>query len=97
MTSRQGYLDGQILIAMPAIGKSTRPGRVVYLCAHSSMGAMGIVLDRPAINLRFPDLLVRCGIIQEGELIALPSETNRIKVIQGGPGRIKARLRTTLR
>src|SRR5262245_49725497 len=85
MTSHPRYLDGQMLIAMPMIGQSAFLGGIVYLCAHSSQGAMGIMINRPAPNVRFPDLLVRLEVIREGELITLPRKASIINVVQGGP------------
>ena len=37
-----GYLDGQLLIAMPVMGDPRFERSVIYLCAHSSEGAMEI-------------------------------------------------------
>ena len=47
-SSNQGYLDGQLLIAMPVMGDPRFERSVIYLCAHSSEGAMGIIVNRPA-------------------------------------------------
>jgi len=57
--SARGYLDGQMLIAMPAMSDERFTRSVIYVCAHSSEGAMGIVVNQPAQNIRFPDLLVQ--------------------------------------
>ena len=43
-----GYLDGQLLIAMPVMGDPRFERSVIYVCAHSSEGAMGIIVNRPA-------------------------------------------------
>ena len=39
--SGRGYLDGQLLIAMPGMQDSRFARTVVYICAHSADGAMG--------------------------------------------------------
>ena len=52
----QGYLDGQLLIAMPVMGDPRFERSVIYLCAHSSEGAMGIMVTRPAGSIDFPGL-----------------------------------------
>ena len=44
----RGYLDGQMLIAMPAMDDERFARCVIYVCAHSSEGAMGIVVNQPA-------------------------------------------------
>ena len=43
-----GYLDGQLLVAMPVMEDERFARSVIYLCAHSSEGAMGIIVNRPA-------------------------------------------------
>ena len=43
-----GYLDQQMLIAMPAMNDDRFARTVIYLCSHSSEGAMGIVVNKPA-------------------------------------------------
>jgi putative transcriptional regulator len=85
MALQQGYLDGQILIAMPAAANSEFADKIIYLCAHSSAGAMGIVVNRPALDVSFRDLLVRLAIIGAGERIALRPRANIINVVRGGP------------
>ena len=39
---KRGYLDGQMLIAMPAMREEPFARSLIYVCAHSSEGAMGI-------------------------------------------------------
>lgn len=80
-----GYLDGQMLVAMPGMVDERFQRSVIYLCAHSPEGAMGIVINRPAADLSFPDLLVQLGIIPEGESIRLPHGAQRMNVLMGGP------------
>ena len=52
---KRGYLDGQMLIAMPAMRDERFARSLIYICAHSSEGAMGIVVNQPAENIKFPD------------------------------------------
>ena len=61
----RGYLDGQLLIAMPVMGDPRFERSVIYLCAHSSEGAMGIIVNRPAGSIDFPELLVQLDIIKK--------------------------------
>jgi len=79
------YLDGQMLIAMPSIGDPRFERTVIYLCAHSAEGAMGIVVNKPAENISFPELLARLDIIPDGERINLPSGVADLPVHFGGP------------
>ncbi|HEY5378889.1 MAG TPA: YqgE/AlgH family protein [Pseudolabrys sp.] len=81
----RGYLDGQMLIAMPAMNDERFARAVIYVCAHSSEGAMGIIVNHPAGNIRFPDLLVQLEVIPAVERIELPTKAEDVKVLKGGP------------
>src|SRR3954471_5678593 len=81
----QGYLDGHLLIAMPVMGDPRFAQSVIYLCAHSSEGAMGIIVNRPAGSIDFPELLVQLDIIQKADQIRLPENAGNMKVLRGGP------------
>ena len=52
-SDEEGYLDGQLLIAMPSMGDPRFSRSVIYVCAHSSEGAMGIVINQRAPNISF--------------------------------------------
>jgi putative transcriptional regulator len=82
--SKRGYLDGQMLIAMPSMGDERFSRSVIYVCAHSTEGAMGIVVNQPAANISFPDLLVQLDVIPAADLIQLPSGAG-VAVLKGGP------------
>jgi putative transcriptional regulator len=84
-SSKRGYLDGQLLIAMPVMGDPRFERSVIYLCAHSSEGAMGIMVNRPAGSIDFPELLVQLNIINKSEQITLPGTAESMKVLRGGP------------
>ena len=45
-SGQPSYLDGRLLVAMPSMGDSRFNRSVIYLCAHSNDGAMGIVIIR---------------------------------------------------
>jgi len=79
------YLDGQLLVAMPVMDDERFARSVIYICAHSADGAMGIIVNRPAGTVDFPQLLVQLEIIdREGE-IKLPEHAEHMKVLRGGP------------
>src|SRR3979490_1331995 len=80
-----GYLDGQMLIAMPTMGDERFSRSVIYVCAHSSEGAMGIIVNHPAMHISFPDLLVQLEVVGASELIQLPPDAGGVKVLKGGP------------
>jgi putative transcriptional regulator len=79
------YLDGQLLVAMPGMEDERFARTVIYLCAHSEEGAMGIVVNKPAPDLSLPDLLVQLDIIPEGDEIRLPMRAERVQILRGGP------------
>ncbi|OAN42976.1 hypothetical protein A6A04_09740 [Paramagnetospirillum marisnigri] len=73
-----GYLAGQILIAMPQMEDERFARSIVYLCAHSADGAMGIVVNRLFGGITFPQLL---------EQLDIPPtpECEQIRIHFGGP------------
>jgi putative transcriptional regulator len=81
----RGYLDGQLLIAMPVMGDPRFERSVIYLCAHSPEGAMGIIVNHPAGSIDFPELLVQLDIIEKADQIKLPENAETMKVLKGGP------------
>jgi putative transcriptional regulator len=72
------FLDGQLLIAMPGMGDLRFDRTVIFMCAHSSEGAMGLIINKPAPELSFADLLRQLKIPAGGEL-------DRERVHFGGP------------
>jgi len=76
--SADGYLTGQLLIAMPTMGDPRFERTVIYLCAHSADGAMGLVVNKQADEIDFPELLNQLEIETEGI-------KNPIPVLVGGP------------
>ena len=78
MTSDAGFLSGQLLVAMPGMGDPRFEQAVIYLCAHSADGAMGLIVNKPTPEVTFPDLL------EQLEIAAGP-DTRDIRVHYGGP------------
>ena len=79
------YLDGQLLVAMPTMGDSRFSRSVIYLCAHSADGAMGIVINRRAPNIAFLDLLEQLEIHPEDVPTNAPENLDSMTVHVGGP------------
>lgn len=71
-------LTGQLLIAMPDLGDPRFQGSVVFLCAHSADGAMGLVVNKPLPDVRFADMLDQLS-------IARGAATPDLPVCFGGP------------
>lgn len=78
MDNGTGYLEGQLLVAMPNMPDPRFARTVIYLCAHTSDGAMGLVVNKLIDSLSFPDLLQQLGIETE-------DVNDQIRVHFGGP------------
>ncbi|WP_404380858.1 YqgE/AlgH family protein [Caenispirillum salinarum] len=76
--SESGYLVGKCLVAMPAMEDTNFSRTVVYVCAHTSEGAMGLVVNRTIDQLSFDDILEQMD-IEPGV------GTQSIRVHFGGP------------
>jgi len=73
-----GYLTGNLLIAMPTLRDPRFARTVIYLCAHNADGAMGLVINRLVGSVTFPDLLRQLGVDTAGV-------DKEIRVHFGGP------------
>ena len=82
---RRGYLEGHVLVAMPGMTDQRFARSVIYLCAHSKDGAMGLVINQRAKRVKFSDLLVQLEVIDEQEVIRLPKRAGALQVLKGGP------------
>ncbi|MEM1019283.1 MAG: YqgE/AlgH family protein [Sphingomonadales bacterium] len=60
--SKSGFLTGQFLMAMPSIGDDRFDRTLIYMCAHSSDRAMGIVINKVHSDLDFEGLLAQLDI-----------------------------------
>ena len=72
------YLTGHFLIAMPSMPDPRFARSVIYICAHSADGAMGLMVNKPLTSISFSDLLEQLDI----------EPTDRVRdlqVQQGGP------------
>ncbi|MEO1104621.1 MAG: YqgE/AlgH family protein [Devosia sp.] len=85
MPTDDGYLEGHCLIAMPQMADTRFEKAVVFLCAHSAEGAMGIIVNKPAANVSFVDLLAQLDVIDDEDQIRLPEAVQRVAVHNGGP------------
>jgi putative transcriptional regulator len=72
------FLVGQLLVAMPQMEDQRFSRSVIYVCAHSAEGAMGLVVNKVLESLSFPDLL---------EQLEIPTgpRMQQIRVHFGGP------------
>ena len=72
------FLTGHLLVAMPAMADPRFTHSVIYVCAHTPEGAMGLVLNRPLQRPKFDELL------RQLEVAPLPP-ARRIRLCAGGP------------
>ena len=70
--SADGSLAGQLLVAMPQMADPRFARSVVYLCAHSADGAMGLVVNRLIDSLTFQNLLEQIGVEQSAAADDMP-------------------------
>jgi putative transcriptional regulator len=83
--SRDTTLEGQLLLAMPVMTDKRFARSVIYMCAHSKEGAMGLIINHRAENITFPDLLERLGITPRGSRDSIASDLLNREVHSGGP------------
>lgn len=80
-----GYLEGQLLIAMPAMSDRRFARSVIYMCAHSAEGAMGLIINQRAPSINFPDLLERLQLVDEDAALVMPPDMMQMAIHLGGP------------
>ncbi|MGR3435000.1 MAG: YqgE/AlgH family protein [Shimia sp.] len=78
MSDAPDYLTGRCLIAMPGMGDPRFAQSLIYVCAHSEDGAMGLIVNKPAEDVRLSDLLDQLE-------IPLSDAASDIRVHFGGP------------
>jgi putative transcriptional regulator len=79
------YLDGQLLIAMPGIGDPRFERTLIYMCAHSEQGAMGLIINKTAPMMRFGDLLSQLEVHPDDAEMEPSPELMEMPVLYGGP------------
>jgi putative transcriptional regulator len=86
----ESFLEGKLLIALPGMTDERFAQTVIYMCAHSAKGAMGIVINKPIPGLSFAEVLKQLEIDTKpliGEFPILyggPVETGRGFVLHSG-------------
>jgi putative transcriptional regulator len=76
--SGDNFLEGKLLIAMPGMADPHFEKSVIFMCAHSSEGAMGIMINKPVAGLSFHDLMRKL------DLETKPNTPN-FPILYGGP------------
>jgi putative transcriptional regulator len=80
----EGYLEGQLLVAMPVMTDRRFARSVIYMCAHSAEGAMGLIVNQRAPHIGFRELLKQLKIAPDAceEIVVGRAEMD---VHVGGP------------
>lgn len=84
-------LEGKLLVAMPGMTDPRFDRSVILVCAHSSDGAMGLIVNKPNLDLDFAALLNHLDIPRapKGRDIRVhfggPVERGRGFVLHSGP------------
>ena len=71
-------LTGQIIVSMPSLQDERFYKTVIYICAHSSEGSMGIIINKKIDYDLFPNLLEQLGIDK-------PINNKKLFLRYGGP------------
>jgi putative transcriptional regulator len=82
---RAGFLDGQFLVAMPVMTDKRFARSVIYMCAHSAEGAMGLIVNQRASHISFSQLLGQLSLSADDQTDAYQHEMIDIDVQVGGP------------
>jgi putative transcriptional regulator len=72
------FLEGKLLIAMPGMPDPRFEKSVIFICAHSSNGAMGLIVNKPLEGLSFRELMEKFE-------IAVTSDGGDTPILFGGP------------
>jgi putative transcriptional regulator len=66
------HLTGMLLVAMPGMADERFARSLVYLCAHSEQGAMGLIVNQPASSVLFPTIIEQLGIAATIDVSSTP-------------------------
>ncbi|HEY1961895.1 MAG TPA: YqgE/AlgH family protein [Rhizomicrobium sp.] len=76
--SGENFLEGKLLIALPGMSDPRFEKSLIYMCAHSTTGAMGIIVNKPIEGLGFQELLRRLE-------LPVSERTPNSPILFGGP------------
>jgi|SRR4051812_33417951 putative transcriptional regulator len=76
--SGENFLEGKLLIALPGMNDPRFERSVIYMCAHSNTGAMGLIVNKPIEGLGFQELLRRLD-------LPVSERTPNSAILFGGP------------
>ena len=74
----ENFLEGKLLIALPGMTDPRFEKTVIFMCAHSLEGAMGVIINKAVAGLGFQQLMTRLG-------LRITANTPDFPVLYGGP------------
>ena len=72
------FLEGKLLLALPGMSDPRFEKSVIFMCAHSSDGAMGLIINKPVDGLGFQQMAGRLD-------LRVTANTPDFPVLFGGP------------
>lgn len=72
------FLEGKLLIAMPGMSDPRFEKTVIFMCAHSGEGAMGLIVNKPVVGLGFREMMEKLE-------LGITDGTPDLPVLYGGP------------
>src|SRR5262247_3016728 len=80
----QGFITGQLLVAMPSMRDPRFTRTVIYMCAHTTDGAMGLVINRLVVSLSSD--YVDDATLRVGDAVGLTATLDILRDIASGQG-----------
>lgn len=77
-------LKGHLLVATSELNGSFFERAVIFMCSHSSDGAMGVVINKPMDTIDFTRIATSMG-IEEMMVQGIRAGQTRPRIFQGGP------------
>lgn len=74
----ENFLEGKLLIALPGMPDPRFEKSVIFMCAHSVEGAMGIIINHPVEGLTFGELMNKLE-------LEVTDQASDLPVLFGGP------------
>lgn len=72
------FLEGKLLIALPSMSDPRFEKSVIFMCAHSADGAMGLIINKPIEGLGFHELVKNLD-------MPVTEKTPEFPILFGGP------------
>jgi putative transcriptional regulator len=74
----EGFLLGKLLVALPGMPDKRFEKSVIFMCAHSQAGAMGLIVNKPFDGLTFREMVAKLD-------VTVTADTPDPPILFGGP------------